>query len=236
VKTVGASGSFSNRSVILFSVFVFLVGCSDALSYKVANLTDEQRTTLRQKLTTDQLKKLDDWVDRNSSAGQRIPAAVTVRQALKYQAEWLSKQNIDEAKAAHVREQAEGERAVRREEFSGMLSVALLSKKNKVQVDERRFVALEIAYSNKTDKDIQRVNGVLKISDIYGNTVIDIGRSFDRGIPARQTVVDHDAGVLINPLMEPQVNLWNTDFDKLKLTFEAQTILFKDGTSASAPE
>ncbi len=236
MKTAGTLGPWRHVSVILFPVLIFVVGCSNALSYGVANLTDEQRIILRQELTTDQLQKLDDWITRNTSGGQRIPAAVTVRQALRDQAEWLSKQKIVEAKAAEVRKQAEAERAVRLKEFSAMLPVALVSKKNKVQVDEGRFVALEIAYENKTDKDIQRVDGVLRFTDIYGNTVIDIGRSFDHGIPARQTVVDHDAGVFINPLMEPQVNLWNTDFDKLKLTFEAKTILFKDGTKASAPE
>ncbi len=236
MKTVEASDSIRRLSVILFSVFVFLVACSNALNYEVASLTDEQRKTLRQELTMDQLKKLDDWVNRNTLEGQGIPAGVTVRQALTYQAEWLSKQQMDEAKAANVRKQAQMERAMRREKFSGMLSVTLLSKKNKVQVDDQKFVTLEIAYNNKTDKDIRRVNGVLKLTDIYGNIVIDIGRSFDREIPAQQTVVDRDGGLFINLLMEPEANLWNTDFDKLKSTFETQTILFKDGTTASASE
>jgi hypothetical protein len=44
-------------------------------------------------------------------------------------------------------------------------------------------------------------------------------------------VVEHNAGIVIDTSMDPQVQLWGTDYDKLKFTFEIKTITFKDGTS-----
>jgi hypothetical protein len=232
---VGALRPFRHISIILIAMFVFLVGCSNARNYEVATLTDKQRTKVQQILTAEQLKNLDDWINRNTMAGKGLPPRVTIEQALKEQDAWLAKQKIDEAKAEELRRSVQAERAAKQEEFARMLSVMLLSKKNKVQEDERRYVTLEIAYENKADKDIQGVKGVLKLTDIYGDPIIDINCSYYGGISAKQTAVEHDAGVSINRSMEPQVKLWNTDFEKLKSTFEVSTITFKDGTSINGP-
>ncbi len=113
-----------------------------------------------------------------------------------------------------------------------MLSVTLVSKKNKVRVDEQRFVAFDIAYANKTDKDIREVRSSLKLANIYGNPIIDLNWSYDGRISAKQTVVDHDADVDINRSSDAQVELWDTDFERLKPHFEIKTIVFNDGTSA----
>jgi hypothetical protein len=232
---MGDFRAFRLLAINLFAMFVFLTGCSDPKNYEVAKLTNQRRAVMHQILTADQLKKLDDWINRNAITRKGVPPGVTVKQALLDQDDWLGKQKIKETSAHELRENLQAERSARQEMFAKVLSVSLVSKKNKVQEDDRKFVSLEIAYANKADKDIRAVNGVLKLTDIYGNTVIDIDRSIDRGIPARQTVVDHDAGVFINPLMEPQVNLWNTDFDKLKFTFEVSDITFKDGKSINGP-
>ena len=236
MKTMGALRPFKRFSIILFALIAFLVGCSNALQYEVAKLTDEQRTAVRQILTSEQLEKLDNWINRNATTNRGIPRGVTVQQAIKDQDGWLANKNVEEATSAQLRKQAQAELAAIQVEFASDLTVSLLTKKNQVQVDGRRFVTLEIAYSNRTDKAIQGVKGILKLRDTYGNPVIDVSLSNDRGISAMQTVIDHDADVPIDQLSEPQVNLWNTDFDKLKYTFEARSITFNDGTSMSAPK
>jgi hypothetical protein len=60
---------------------------------------------------------------------------------------------------------------------------------------------------------------------------MDLDWAYDRPISAQRTVVDHDAGVSISRTIEPQVELWDTDFAKLKPVFEIKTITFNDGTS-----
>jgi hypothetical protein len=223
-------------SLIFFAVFAFLVGCSDPQNYEVAKLTSQQRTRIHQVLTADQSKKLDDWINRRTITSKSVPPGVTVEQALREQDDWLAKKNIEEAKADELRRKAQVERAAKGEKLSQMLSVTLVSKRNKVQVDERKFVALEIAYRNKTDKDIQGVKGVLKLTDIYGDAIIDIPWSYDGGISAQQAAVEHDTGAFIDKSIEPQVKLWNTDFEKIIPTFEVNAIIFKDGTSMNDPD
>ena len=233
---MGAMHALRHVATILFALIVSIVGCSDPLNYEASKLTIEQRATVHQILTAEQSEKLDNWIFRNSATNQGIPRGVTVQQALKDQDVWLANKKIEEEKADQLRKQSQAERAARQEELSRVLTVSVVSKKNKVQEDERRFVALDIAYESKTGIAIQRVQGIFKFSDIYGNAIIDVSRSYDRGISPMQTAIDRDVLVLIDQLNESTVNLWNTDFERLKYTFEAHTITFKDGTRMSAPE
>ena len=218
-------------SIFLFAMFVFVLGCSNPLNYEVAKLTQEKRRLVQQILTADQSKKLDDWISRNAAARKGVPPGVTVEQALSDQTAWLAKQSLEAAKAAELRKQMQSKHAARHDELARMLSVTLVSKKNKVRVDEQRFVAFEIAYANKTDKDIREVRSLLKLTNIYGDAIIDLDWSYDGRISAKQTVVDHGAGVDINRSSDAQVELWDTDFERLKPDFEIKTIIFNDGTS-----
>jgi hypothetical protein len=218
-------------SIILLAMFVFVVGCSNPLNYEVAKLTDNQRRLMQQILTADQSKKIDDWIDRNATASKGVPSGVTVEQALDDQTAWLAKQAQKAANAAELRRQMQAKHAARQDELARMLSVTLVSKKNKVREDGQRFVAFEIAYANKTDRDIREVKSSLKLSNIYGDAIIDLNWSYDGTISVNQTVVDRDAGVDINTSSDAQVELWDTDFEKLKSTFQIKTIIFKDRTS-----
>ena len=100
----------------------------------------------------------------------------------------------------------------------------------------RRWIGLEIAYENKGDKDIQGVKGILKITDIFGDKIMNVRWSYDRGVPAKQTTAERTSGIDVNQFKDSDMKLWNTDFDKLKSTFETTTIIFKDGTKIDAPE
>jgi hypothetical protein len=232
----GALSTFSCAASILVAVCISAAGCSGALNYEVAGLTDQQRIKVTNALTSDQLKKLDDWVQRNSTAGKGVPRGVTVKQAMIDQDAWLAKQSAEAAKAEELKKRAQAERAARQQEYAKLLSVTLLSKKNEVHVDGQRYVALEIAYDNKTDKAIRSVVGVLRLIDIYGEAIMDINCSYGGGIPAKQTAVDHGAIVSVNKPLDPQQKLWFTEFDGIKPAFEVNTIVFQDGTITKNPE
>ncbi len=232
---MGAFRAFRLVAISLIAAFVFLVGCSNPTNYEVAKLTDQQRAVMHRMLTADQLKKIDDWIDRNAVTKNGLPVGVTVKQALLDQDAWLAKQKMEETRERKLQEKLQTERSARQKMFAKMLSVSLVSKENKVQEDDQKVVFLEIAYANKADKDIRGVKGVLKLTDIYGDTIIDIDRSYDGGISARQTTFEHEVGIAINKSVEPQVKLWNTDFGKIRATFEVSDITFKDGTSINDP-
>jgi hypothetical protein len=221
-------------------------------------LTEDQRITVQRALTAGQLKELDDWIirkskvnnnrspganailsaeDRNrwlAEADKNIPRGVTVRQALIDQDAWLAKQRIDEARVAEQRTRELAERAARQARFARMLSVALVSKINDVHKDEKNYVTLALSYENKTDKDIRGVEGVLNFSDIYGQAVAEISWSHQGRIPAKGTAIEHDVEVVVNKSVESLETLWETDFDKLKLVFETNAIIFSDGTLEGA--
>lgn len=223
-------------SALLLAGSILLSGCSDPKSYEVTKLTDEQRKEIGQKLTADEGQKLTAWMMRNVMTGKEPPIGTTVAMALKQQDEWVANQRKEEAKAEELRKRVEAERKAKQEEFAKLLSVALVSKKNRTGDYGEHWVGLEMAYENKSDKDIQGVKGVLKLTDIFGDKILDIRWSYDAGVPAKQSTVERKSGVDINRYMDSHMKLWNTDLDKLKSTFEVSTIIFKDGTKLDAPE
>lgn len=222
-------------SIFLASA-ILLAGCSDPKNYEVTKLTEEQRKELGQKLTAEEGQKLAGWMMRNVMSGKEPPVGTTVAMALKQQDEWVAKQKEEEAKAEALRMKVEAERKAKQEEFAKLLSVALVSKKNSMGEYSQRWVGLELAYENKSDKDIQGVKGVLKLMDFFGDKILNIRWSYDAGVAAKQTTVERNSGIDINQFKDSNMKLWNTDFDKLKSTFEVSTIIFKDGTRMDAPE
>lgn len=223
-------------AILFLASWVIFVGCSDPKSYEVSKLTDEQRKELGQKLTAEEGQKLAEWMMRNAMSDKEPPIGTTIAMALKQQDEWVAKQKEEEAKAEELRKRVEAERKIKIEEFSKLLSVALVSKKNRVGEFGQRWVGLELAYENKSDKGIQGIKGVLKLMDIFGDKILNVSWSYDGGVPAKQNIVERKKGVDINQFDDSDMRLWNTDFDKLKSAFEVSTIIFKDGSRIESPE
>jgi hypothetical protein len=219
------------REILCIALPLLLVDCSDPLNYRVSKLTRNQNATLHAALTADQSAELDGWIQRHTAAGANLPAGVTVDTALKDQEDWLAKQRAERAKAAELEKQRLRDLAAKQQQLASLISVALLSKTNKVMPDDRKFVALDLEYANKTDKDIQAVKGTVNLVDVYGEPVIAFDWAYNRPIRSKHTVVQHNAGVFISTSVDPQMALWDTDYNKLKFTFEIKTITFKDGTS-----
>ncbi len=225
----------SLATLLVSGVFI-LTSCSDPKKYEVTKLSAEQRKELGQKLTADEGQKLAAWMMRNVMAGKEPTVGTTIEMALKQQDEWVVKQKEEEAKAEELRKRVEAERKAKQEEFAKLLSVALVSKKNSMGDYGQRWVGLGMAYENKSDKDIQGVKGVLKLMDIFGDKILNVNWSYDAGVPAKQSTVERKSGIGINQFDDSAMKLWNTDFDKLKSTFEVSTIIFKNGTRMDSPE
>ena len=222
------------RQILCVALPLLLAGCSNPLNYSISKLTSNQKAELHAVLTADQSAELDAWVQRRTAAGVALPAGMTVDKALKDQEAWMAKQQAEAAKAEQLQKQRIGESAAKQQQFANLVSVALLSKTNRVLPDERKFVALDLEYANKTDKDIQAVKGTVNLVSIYGEPVIAFDWAYDRPITSKHTAVEHNAGIFISKSVEPQIALWDADYDKLKFTFEIKTIKFKDGTSVGA--
>ena len=217
--------------ILCIALPLLLAACSNPLNYRVSQLTPAQKADLHAVLTADQSAELDAWIERHSRRGATLPARVTVGQALKDQEDWLAKRQAEKARAEQQEKQRLRDFAARQQQLANLVSVALLSKTNKVLPDDRRFVAFDLQYANKTDKDIQAVKGTVNLVNVYGAPVIAFDWTYNRPITSRHTAVEHNAGIVISTSVAPQVELWDTDYNKLKFTFEIKTITYKDGTS-----
>ena len=130
----------------------------------------------------------------------------------------------------------EAERKAKQEAFAKLLSVALVGKRNSTGEYDQRMVMLDLAFDNKSDKDIAGVKGILHLNDMFGDKIMNIKWPFDAGVDAKQTAVDRAGGMKINQFIDDQMKRWNTEPDKIKASYEVQTIVFKDGTRLDAPE
>ncbi|MDO9178628.1 MAG: hypothetical protein Q7U16_10020 [Agitococcus sp.] len=187
-------------------------------------------------MTSEEGQKLASWMLRSTLTDKASAEGVTVAQALKQQDAWVIKQQEEAVVAAELKKKVEASRKQKQEEFSKLLTVALVNKKSSLGEYGKRWVGLEMAYDNKSDRDIQGVKGILKITDIFGDKVMNIRWSFDSGVMAKQSTTEKNVGVDINQFMDDHMKLYTTDFDKLKSTFEVSTIIFKDGSKMDAPD
>ncbi|MDO8418089.1 MAG: hypothetical protein Q7S87_17985 [Agitococcus sp.] len=235
--TQSFAGSCSLKSIFfVLACFWALAGCSDPRNYPVTKLTEAQSKELGQKLTSEEGQKLASWTLRSALSDKASVEGVTVAQALKQQDAWVIKQQEEAVVAAELKKKVEAARKQKQDEFSKLLTVALVNKKSSMGEYGKRWVGLEVAYDNKSDRDIQGVKGMLRITDIFGDKIMNIRWSFDKGIMAKQNATEKNTGVDINQFIDEQMKLYITDFDKLKSTFEVSTIIFKDGSKMDAPD
>jgi hypothetical protein len=215
---------------------ILLTGCSGPKDYEVTKLTAEQRTELGKKLTSEEGQKLSGWMFRNVISGKEPAVGLTVRQAIKDQETWLAKEKEDEIKAAELKNKVEAERKAKQAEFDKLVTVTLINKKNAEHQYGQKFINFDMAYQNKGDKDIAGIKGTLKITDMFGDKIMNVGWSYDGGVAANKMSNERNSGVSVNEFKDNDMKLWNTDFDKIKSKFEVSTIIFKDGSKVDVPE
>lgn len=228
------------KSKLLLVVIAFLlIGCQNVRDAELSKLTDDQKASLDKKLNGEETRLLMGYMMRQGMSqafgGKGAPEGITVRQAIQEQRDFLEKEKQEEAKAEELKKKIEAERKAKQEEFAQLLSEAFVSKKNVEGEFGQRYAAMEMALENKTDKDIQGVKGVLKITDIFGDPIRNIGFSYDGGIAAKKTAI-YKGSIDINQFDKKDMKFFNTDFDKLKASFDIETIIYKDGTKVEAPE
>lgn len=218
---------------------LFLVGCSnpnDIVLGPDPMKTIEANADAIKKLSEDDRKLLIYSVGMSqmagifASKGEPNPlAGLTIGEVISRAKKQKSVEEAKNKESEELRKRVEAQTKLMQEEFQKILTVALVNKRNVMQEYGRRFVNLDLAYENKGSKDIQGVKGVLKITDIFGDKIMNIRWSYDKGIKAGKTATEKTVGIDVNQFKDDHMKLWNTDFDKLKSTFEVQTIIFVGG-------
>ena len=165
-----------------------------------------------------------------ASKGEPNPlAGLTIGEVLGRAKKKKAETEAKNKESEELRKKVEAQTKLMQEEFQKILTVALVNKRNVMQEYGRRFVNLDMAYENKGNKDIQGVKGVLRVTDIFGDKILNVRWSYDKGIKAGKTATEKNVGIDINQFKDDDMKLWNTDFDKLKSSFDVQTIIFVGG-------
>ncbi len=165
-----------------------------------------------------------------ASKGEPNPlAGLTIGEVLSRAKKKKAETDAKNKESEELRKKVEAQTKLMQEEFQKILTVALVNKRNVMQEYGRRFVNLDMAYENKGNKDIQGVKGVLRVTDIFGDKILNVRWSYDKGIKAGKTATEKNVGIDINQFKDDDMKLWNTDFDKLKSSFDVQTIIFVGG-------
>lgn len=147
---------------------------------------------------------------------------------------------ISEERERQAQEQKELEekRAKEEAEKEEIANAVTLNVYNKNLIPEdisagryQDFVELKMNCKNNTDKDIVAVKGNIKVTDLFGNAILNISLLYDKGtIPAKKEVDIKDVGIEINQFIDEHIKLRDTEFSKLKFSFETTSVAFADGT------
>jgi hypothetical protein len=224
--------------LVMTMVVCLLISCRDVRDTELSKLNEEQSKALDKKLNGEETRLLMGYMMRQGMSqafgGKGAPDGITARQAIQEQREFLEKEKQEEAKAEELKKKVEAERKAKHEEFARLLSSAVVRKQNVDSEYGQKYVAMEMAFENKSDRDIEGVKGVLKIADIFGDPINNIRFSYDGGVPAGRTAT-YKGQIDINRFIDKDMKLWNTDFEKLKMTFDISAVIYKDGTKIEAP-
>lgn len=93
----------------------------------------------------------------------------------------------------------------------------------------RDSISMEIKFTNKTDKDIKGVQGVIIFYDIFDKKIQGVNISYDKGVPKNGNKL-YNASLDYNEFIDENIKLRMTDLKNLKYAWELKTIIYDDGT------
>lgn len=97
---------------------------------------------------------------------------------------------------------------------------------------DRVEFAFEI--KNRTENTVKGVQGILKISDLFGVEILSINCDFTGySIKANGSISVTDLGMDINEFMDSHVKIYNTAYSDLKFEYEVTNIVYGDGSSTN---
>ncbi|PNV63917.1 hypothetical protein C0033_00880 [Clostridium sp. chh4-2] len=113
----------------------------------------------------------------------------------------------------------------------GDISVVVTDKSSTVGKYSQLYCPLIFDVTNHTDKDIQGIEGILTIKDLFGKEIISSECDFTgQTLSVGQTVTIDSLRFSVNQFMDDHMKLYNTDYKDLKFEYTVTQIVFTDGT------
>ena len=98
-----------------------------------------------------------------------------------------------------------------------------------VEGDFQDNIAFTVTLTNKTEKDINGVKGVVTFRDMFGDQIQRVQLSYDQAIEAGASK-EYRAAIDYNQFMDEDIKLRNTDLSRLQHNFAVSSIVYADGT------
>jgi len=115
-------------------------------------------------------------------------------------------------------------------EIDSMFEVKLIGKRV-FEANYSDHLGFNLLLTNHTEKDIKAVQGILIFTDLFDSEINQIRLTFERNVPAGQTIKNNDYSMELNQFDSEDQRLRTIDIKNLKMRFEVHGIIFKDGST-----
>lgn len=215
---------FSFVSALLI-VILFVTSCSnDPLNRKYSDdhfLLDIKAIRDSKKLTDEDMDALGGYILRGKMGGEKLDAMTY--------ADMLKKAKDAAAEQKALADKAAKEEADKRERLSAAVNVGLYDI-GYVKGDFQDHIQYDLAFENKSGKDVQAVKGTLVITDLFDKKIKELDVVFDHGIKASETI-KNSYMTDYNQFMHEDKELAAKTIKEIKFVFTPEKILFNDGST-----
>jgi hypothetical protein len=157
----------------------------------------------------------------------------TVGQAIQEQREInRQQQRRDTDRHAAQSDSDQGERGMR-QQMEAVVTVALGKLQLVSHNTYRRVFEMDLVLSNKGDKDIKGVKGTVVFKDVFGDDIMPVALSYDKGVKAHSSTT-WKGGVDYNEFVPEHKKLATVDSANVTIDFQPDAIVFSDGSKLSS--
>ncbi len=211
--------------ILMFLIF----SCASPLDKKFSEETSEgDIKEIRSKLDSADLMLLAGSIIRLKLSGEDMEQ-MTYNEILNKGRDWKKELEIQQAEQKAMAEKARLEE----EERTTMLTESVMVScfhKSYAKIDYQDYITFKFAISNKTDKSIRAVKGVLVFTNLFGDEIKSISFVYDQTILPNSDAT-WNAQTDYNQFIDSDVALKNKDLEDLIVVWKPEKIIFDDGTS-----
>lgn len=114
-------------------------------------------------------------------------------------------------------------------EIDSMFDVKLTGK-HVFEANYSDHLGMNLLLTNHTEKDIKAVSGVCIFSDLFDKEIRRVHVTIEDKVPAGQSVKNDSYSLKLNKFDATDNRLRTIEMENLKMRFEAEAIIFKDGS------
>ena len=210
--------------LVTLSAILLLISCSNPLNRKYSDKTledDAKAIKESKKVNDDDAELLGAYIMRAKLTNENIEGVTY--------AEMLKKAKNIKAEQKALADKTAKEESEKRQRLGSAINAALYDiGYQKADFDD--YIVYNMAFENKSGKDIKAVKGSLLITDLFDKEIKRINIVFDNGVKANETfktsyTTDY------NQFMEDDKSLRSKSMNEIKFVWTPEKILFEDGTA-----